>query len=421
MNWRLVGGSLAVLVWAGLEAPATAQPVSAEAAMAAGLRISTADPRLAIYGTQDFTYTYREPETDSPAVVTTSTPWSGSADIIRRLWARAGVSGQVLTTGSFRAIARGSSQIEFINGTDDTIRIEGWVDIPDADRPDSPGPYFYQASHEEGATQYARIEQGVRVLTGGLEGLGDEYIHFSAETRPALDYAPGPGRVDAFGVPFSSPFVAYVPPSFTVTERGDEVIIEIATFGVRLVVEAEAQGVAVAGTTSAPLVIDVPRLRRDRAFLPMPAPLARFCRAGGGGSGPAADAPICACFRDEVLRSQRCRFTFADVLTDAVLPAALREGEVGDAAWTFRPAAEKGGVYQLVTTMFGKGGWVPVDQGKVEGKYVAGDVIKGHARFTAPDRPTILRTELRRWPEGAKKPIVSTSDAFVALRKPKGK
>src|SRR5262245_30607840 len=143
MNRILVSGGLAVLALAGLVPSAAAQPVTGEAAMAAQLEISTADRRLAIFGTTNFPYTYRSPEMDSAAVATTSTPWAGSAGIIRRLWGRAQVSGQVLTTGSFRVIARASPQIELVNSSDETVRIEGWVRIPDVDLPDSPGPCFY--------------------------------------------------------------------------------------------------------------------------------------------------------------------------------------------------------------------------------------------------------------------------------------
>jgi hypothetical protein len=426
MNRSLVAVILGGLAGAGLTpAPAVAQPVTAEVALAAELEIVPVDPRIGILAAETWTYTHRDPAADSDAVTARLEVWAGQSAVIRRLWGRVRAVGE-LSSGELRVIARSTPQFELVNGSDSTVRLETRVHVPDVSLLDSPGDYFYRASTEDQTTQIVRVEQLVSLLTGSLEGVGEPVLTVSRWTRPPDRWELGPVALEIFGVPFFRTFFLDVPPSFRTYETEDEIIIEIAPYGVRLVMEADILALA-GGSASEPLVVDSERINRERRFPPLafaPAPLARLCRARGSNASPTdmTEAPVCTCLRDDVLRSQRCSFSFGDLMADAALTSPLKPGEIGDAAWTFRPAGGADGFYEVRTSMLTNGKWVPVagnGRGKSRGKYLPGRPIRQRIRFTAPEKPTILRTVLRRWPDGAKKPIESTSDVFVALRKPR--
>jgi hypothetical protein len=416
-------GLITLLAATFLGPPSSAQPVTGETAIAAELTIDAADPRIGILFAGHATYAFREPVADSEAVQVETQPWAAEAGLVRRLWGRVRVRG-ASSSGTFRAIGRATPQFDLVNSSDSTIRLTGRVHIPDQSLPESPGAYLARAATEDGFSQYVRLDQEVSVLTGDLEGLGDEFFFARSETRPAGTPVGGPRAVETFGVPFSRPLVLYVPPSFREYERGDEVIVEIAPYGVRLVVAAEAVGVNGGGSASEPLLIDERKLDRN---LPRPAgptlsPF-RLCRVSrAGASARAADAPVCTCLRDDVLRSQRCHFSFPDLLGEAELSAPLRAGETGNAVWRFHPVGAGSGTYEMRTTMFVNGKWVPVASsrlGALRLPYDAAHPIRGRVGFTAPAHPTMLRTTLRLWPLGAKQAIESTNDVFVALHKPK--
>lgn len=125
------------------------------------------------------------------------------------------------------------------------------------------------------------------------------------------------------------------------------------------------------------------------------------CEVRGFGPIPFVDrfAPVCACLRDDGLRTSRCGGFALPVFFDVVIPPP--PGPFGEVEVRIRPWELGGGTYQLAAQLLHASKIDPVEiVGPKSGRFHAGKELKVRLRYLTTGTTATLRLAMRYRPDG---------------------
>lgn len=125
------------------------------------------------------------------------------------------------------------------------------------------------------------------------------------------------------------------------------------------------------------------------------------CEVRGFGPIPFVDrfAPVCACLRDDGLRTSRCGGFAQPVFFDVVVPPV--PGPFGEVEVRIRPWELAGGTYQLAGQLLHASKIDPVEiVGPKSGRFQPGKELKVKLRYLTPGTTATLRLAMRYRPDG---------------------
>jgi hypothetical protein len=248
------------------------------------------------------------------------------------------------------------------------------------------------------------VESGAAIVatnltvTGNAGGRGvDASIVDAGSVEVWNSISFGNGTNDYFGPGTGRHAHFTADPHFAAAARGD--------FHLRLDSAAIDAGLAGVPGGLGPADLDLgPRVRGDAvdigAFEHRSA-RGRACEVRGFGPIPFVDrfAPVCACLRDDALRTSRCGGFAQPVFFDVVIPPV--PGPVGEVEARIRPWELGSGDYQLAARLLHGSKVDPVEiVGPKSGRFHAGKELKVRLRFPTTEATATLRLAMRYRPDG---------------------